>query len=63
LSYFTNPLFFCLWRALWDRVLRTICQGWLWTSILLISAFWVARITGVSQRPLAPQFLKRWPCC
>jgi hypothetical protein len=29
--------------------LWTICLGWLQTSILLISASWVARITGVSQ--------------
>jgi hypothetical protein len=29
----------------WDRVLRTICPGWLRTLILLISASWVARIT------------------
>jgi hypothetical protein len=27
--------------------LWTICLGWLWTSILLISASWIARITGV----------------
>jgi hypothetical protein len=26
----------------------TICPGWLRTAILLISASWVARITGVS---------------
>jgi hypothetical protein len=31
-----------------DRVLGTICPGWLQTSILIISASWVARITGVS---------------
>jgi hypothetical protein len=31
-----------------DRVSRTIC--WLWTLIFLISASWVARITGVSDR-------------
>jgi hypothetical protein len=37
-----------LWRVLWDRVSWTICQGWLWTVILLISASWVARITGMS---------------
>jgi hypothetical protein len=30
------------------RVSQSICQGWLWTSILLASASWVARITGVS---------------
>jgi hypothetical protein len=27
---------------------RTICLGWFQTMILLISASWVARITGVS---------------
>jgi hypothetical protein len=31
-----------------DRVLKTICLGWLWTSILLISASRVGWITGVS---------------
>jgi hypothetical protein len=24
------------------------CPGWLWTTILLISASWLARITGMS---------------
>jgi hypothetical protein len=32
-----------------DRLPRTICLGWLWTEILLISASWVARIISVSQ--------------
>jgi hypothetical protein len=32
----------------WNRVSQTISQDWLWTVILLISAFWVARIIGVS---------------
>jgi hypothetical protein len=40
---------FCV-RYFHDRVLWTICPDWLWTSILLISASWVARITGVSHR-------------
>jgi hypothetical protein len=31
-----------------DRVSWTVCLGWLWTVILLISASWLARITGVS---------------
>jgi hypothetical protein len=31
----------------------TTCLGWLWTSILLISASWVARITGASHWHLA----------
>jgi hypothetical protein len=33
---------------------RTICPCWLWTLVLLISASWVTRITGVSHQPLAP---------
>jgi hypothetical protein len=28
--------------------LGTICLGWLWTVILLMSAFWVVGITGMS---------------
>jgi hypothetical protein len=28
--------------------LWTVCLGWFWIMILLISASWVARITGVS---------------
>jgi hypothetical protein len=35
----------------WDRVLWTICPGKIvQTVILLISASWVARITGVSHQ-------------
>jgi hypothetical protein len=37
-------------RFFQDRVSWTICLGWLWTMILLISASWVARITDVSHR-------------
>jgi hypothetical protein len=37
-----------LWTVFRDRVFWTICLAWLWTTILLISASWVARITGVS---------------
>jgi hypothetical protein len=33
----------------------TICLGWLQTTIILISASWVSRITGVSHWSL--------PCC
>jgi hypothetical protein len=43
-NHSTNP--FCI-RYFWDRVSRTVCLGWLWTEILLISASWVARIIGV----------------
>jgi hypothetical protein len=39
--------------------LRTTCQDWLWIIILLISASWVARITGVSYQHPA-QFLFLW---
>jgi hypothetical protein len=36
-----------------DRVFQTICPGWLRTSVLWISASWIARITGVSHQRLA----------
>jgi hypothetical protein len=36
-----------------DRVSCTICLAWLWTMILLVSASWVAGITGVSHQNLA----------
>jgi hypothetical protein len=38
----TLPAFFCA-GLFWDRVLWTICLGWLWTAVLLISASWVAK--------------------
>jgi hypothetical protein len=37
----------------WDRVSQTI---WLWTTILLISAFWVARIATMSHQSRASVF-------
>jgi hypothetical protein len=37
----------------WDRVSWTIFHGCLWTTILLISASWVARITGLRHWHLA----------
>jgi hypothetical protein len=47
-----EPLYqpFSVMVFFWDRVLRTIHPGWLQTSILLISASWVVRITGTSHR-------------
>jgi hypothetical protein len=42
-----------------DRVLQTICWGCLWTAILLISASWVARISGMSHWYLAPLVILR----
>jgi hypothetical protein len=47
LSYSASPF---SWGFFRDRVSWTICPGWLQTSILLISASWVARITGVSHQ-------------
>jgi hypothetical protein len=41
-----QPLY--LWWVFQDRVSQTICLGWLRTVILLMSASWAARITGVS---------------
>jgi hypothetical protein len=32
----------------WDRVLQTFCPGWLWTSILPISASQITRIISMS---------------
>jgi hypothetical protein len=43
----TPPALFCE-RCFWDRVPWTIFLGWLQTTIILISASWVVRITGVS---------------
>jgi hypothetical protein len=34
-----------LWWVFRDRVSQTICLGWLRTTILLLAASWVARIT------------------
>jgi hypothetical protein len=39
----------------------TICPYWLWTTILLITTSWVARIIGMSHWHLAVvAFLKVW---
>jgi hypothetical protein len=38
-----SPALFCE-GCFWGRVSWTICLGWLWTMIFLISASWVARI-------------------
>jgi hypothetical protein len=46
------PILFCN-GFFQDRVLQTICPGWPQTSLLLIFASWVARITGVSHQPPA----------
>jgi hypothetical protein len=48
-----------------DRVSQTTCLGLLWNIILLISASWVVRITGVShQHPAHFYFLQQsWSAC
>jgi hypothetical protein len=53
----TPPATFCD-GSFQYRVLWTICLGWFWTVILLISASWVARIIGLShQCPTFHDFL------
>jgi hypothetical protein len=46
----TPPALFLCDGFFQDRVTGTIHLGWLWTSILLISASWVAGITGMSHQ-------------
>jgi hypothetical protein len=46
-TWVTLTALFCV-GCVQDRVLWTICLGWLWTVTLLISTSWVARFTGVS---------------
>jgi hypothetical protein len=50
-----EPLYqpFFVMGFFWDRVSRTICSGWLWTVILLISASWVVKIIGMRPWSLA----------
>jgi hypothetical protein len=49
LSYSISP--FCdFFFSFQDRVLWTICPGWLWTISLLISSSWVARIPAVNHQ-------------
>jgi hypothetical protein len=49
-SLWATPPALFLWRVFQHRVSWTICLGWLPTTILLISASWVTRITGMSHR-------------
>jgi hypothetical protein len=44
----TLPTFFFVMGFLEKGSHRTVCLAWLPTEMLLISASWVARITGVS---------------
>jgi hypothetical protein len=50
-----QPFLWCFFR---ERVSGTICLDWLRTAILLISVYWVARITGVSHQRPAYHFLR-----
>jgi hypothetical protein len=51
-SWATPPVLF-LKVFFQDRVFHTIFPSWLWTTILLILASWVGRMTGVSHWCLA----------
>jgi hypothetical protein len=45
----TPPVLICEgFFFFWDRVLQTICLGWLYTEIFPISASWVARFIHMS---------------
>jgi hypothetical protein len=59
LSHSTS-FFFFLWWVFQGRVLRTVPWARLWTILLLISASWEARITGVSHLRPAYLFILRW---
>jgi hypothetical protein len=61
LSHFASPFF--VKGFLWDRLSWTICPSWLQTLIFLISASWVARITGVSHQLLADFFTFKTVFC
>jgi hypothetical protein len=57
LSYSTSPFFV---MGFFKIVSQTVCSGWLQTEMLLVSASWVARITGMShQHPTECMFLNR----
>jgi hypothetical protein len=45
-------IFFCD-EFFQERFSKTICLGWLWAVVILISASWVAKIAGVSHWCLA----------
>jgi hypothetical protein len=55
-SPWATPGALFLYRVFRDRVSGTICLGWLWTAVLLFSASWVARITGVRHQCLSLYF-------
>jgi hypothetical protein len=48
-TWATLPALFCV-GDFWDKVLWTICQGWPWAEIFLISVSWIARIIGMSHQ-------------
>jgi hypothetical protein len=53
LSHFTSLFVMGFFEL---RSLKLFARSWLWTSILLISASWVARITDMSHRRPASGF-------
>jgi hypothetical protein len=52
-AWATLPALFCV-GYFQDTISQTICLGWLWTLILLISAWWVASIMGMSHSHTVP---------
>jgi hypothetical protein len=60
-TWVTPPALFCD-GYFQDRVSWTICLGWLWATILLISASWVARIIGVSHHAQPQKQSFKFPC-
>jgi hypothetical protein len=55
-SYYVSQAALILLWLFWRWLSWTICWGWLWTTILPISASQVARITGVSHRAWLKMF-------
>jgi hypothetical protein len=50
-------------RYFWDRISQNVFPGWLRATVLLISASWVARITGMSPQHLTVVGINRWFQC
>jgi hypothetical protein len=47
LSHSSSPF---VWFFFWDSVSWIICLDWLWITVLLIFASWVARIMDVNHQ-------------
>jgi hypothetical protein len=49
-------------KGFFDRILRTVCQGWIGTVILLISASGIARIISVNHQRLVNSLICELDC-